>query len=159
VKKAPLFNSTWHGWYWQFIAVTVVLFGAIQTVADIWFHYWITTSMPLAVLVVTYLVVPRTKERRLANAVAGVILMFLVDLVLEFSLPSQPVIQTWKSLLALNGYVLVFGLLMAYVFLRVTRYSERKRGEMEAKRSREQAPAKPTQPAVRRHRWKKKPKR
>lgn len=161
MKKSFGLNQTWRGWHWQFILVIVVVLGALQTVADIWFRYPLTTSMPLAILLTIYLVVPRTKEQGLANTIASVILMFLVDLLLQFSLPLPANMHaTTLSLLEMDAYVLVFGLIMAFVFLRLTRWSDKKRIEMENKRSRTSNTAtKPEQVRVRRHRWKKKPKK
>lgn len=154
-------NGVWRGWHWQIISLMVVGLGALQTVAAIWLHYPVTTSMPMAMLIVIYLVVPRTKERQLANTLAAVVAMFLVNLLLEFSLPSPTVKVGWIALLEMNLWMLIMGLLMAFLYLRVMRWSERKRVQMEDRRRSRETPAKADRPTVnvRRHRWKKKPKK
>lgn len=154
-----------YGIYWRMVGLTVLLIAVLQLLAFYAFHYPFTTSMPLAVLLVTYITVPRTKERRLLNAVLGVVLVFVIGLVFELLLQGlDPTLQklpgpsTWGFWLN-NAFYLVFGLLMSYVFLLVTQWSERKRVQMEEKRAREQAPNDRPTAQVRHHRTKKKRKR
>ena len=152
-------NRVWRGWHWQLILIVVVGIGIIQAVADVWFHYSVTLSIPMAVLLTIYLVVSRTNVKRLANTLAAVVLTVLINVLMQALFPIPKAAGGVKQLAISDATMLFFGLIMGFVFLRMTMFSERKRAELDEKRTREKATTKKPQVTVRHHRWKKKPKR
>lgn len=154
-------SGVWKGWHWRYVSITVLVIGLLQAIAYLTFHYDLVTSLPIAVLSVSYLVILRVKERRLGNALASVIAMFVLGVILQVSL--QHYGYTWhgtKFLIWVQGdaWTLVIGLVMAYAYLRLTQWSERKRGELDAKRADKTKSTSTVQP-VRRHNKKRKKKR
>ncbi|GGI96324.1 hypothetical protein GCM10010885_02460 [Alicyclobacillus cellulosilyticus] len=150
-------QGIWNGWYWRFLALLVLAVAVLQSLAAAFLHYPITTSLPLALLVVAYMTAPRVKERRLANTLAGVVAMFLVNLLLEWVFDRALLLKEgWLVVAEANGFALAVGLAMAYLYLRLTIWSERKREELESRRRQQDAEA---PPPVRRHRKKKKRRR
>jgi membrane-bound ClpP family serine protease len=151
-----------NGWYWRFVGLTVLSIAALQIVLKLTLKYDLVQSLPLALLVVSYIILPRVEERKLGNAIAGVVAMFIVNLVLLPTFELDLMKQVWQAHIfwqfaALNLLLpLLLGLVMAYFYLRLTQWSERKRAELEAKR---RASAEPEQRPVRRHHRKKKKKK
>ncbi|KPV43220.1 hypothetical protein [Alicyclobacillus ferrooxydans] len=152
-----------NGIYWRFLSIAVVAVAALQVVAKYALHYPISQSLPLAELVVAYLVIPRAKERRLMNAIIGVLAAFVIGVLLEIFVPGemQTAIAKHQLMTYIKFYVLfplLLGLVVAFAYLRLTEWSEKKRATIEAKRNRERADSAPP-PPVRRHSKKKKKRR
>ncbi|MCL6517753.1 hypothetical protein [Alicyclobacillus sp.] len=155
--------GVWRGWYWRLMAWTIVAVVILQVAAYYLVpnHYPISQSMLLAMLVVSYIVIPRAQERRLANALVAIAITFVINLILE-----AVVERGWQTAAAthqlgpyveLNVLYLVFSFAMAYIYLRLTQWSDRKRAELEAKRRAERAKDEPVRRRV--HSKKKKKKR
>lgn len=145
-----------NGWHWRTLAITVVAIAALQVILDLaTSKYNIVMTTPIAVLFVGYLVIPRIKERRVGNAVVGVLAIFAIDLILQVTLDAHgktPV--TGAIFLEENAMSLLLGAFVVFGYTRMTAWSDRKREEREAKRRGEAAPAQNHPP--RRHHSKKK---
>lgn len=144
-----------NGIYWRFLSISVLGVAVLQVVAKFAMRYPISASLPLAELIVAYLVIPRAKERRLTNAIIGVLAAFVIGVLLEIFLPGemQAAIAKHQVMSYIELYMLfplLLGLVVAFAYLRLTEWSEKKRASIEAKRNRERADSAPT-PAVRRH--------
>ena len=153
-------KGVWNGWHWRYVSLTVLALAVLQVVAFYAFHYPLLSSLPIAVLSVAYIVILRVRERRLNNALLAVVATFVIGLVLQLALEAKgqafhgkQAAGFWET----NGLTLVMGLVMGYAYLRLTEWSERKRGEMEAKRAKSAGSMSSTSP-VRRHSGKKKKK-
>jgi membrane-bound ClpP family serine protease len=132
-------NGVWNGWHWRLVGSTVAIIAVLQLVMKYAMHYPLVQSLPLAVLIVVYIVVPRLKQRRLANAVAGVVASFIIGAILELTLENyfnlavhQGVV--WQLVLTNLVFPLLLGLVMAFAYVKLNAWSERKRMETEAKR-------------------------
>lgn len=148
--------GVWNGIHWRFVGITVVAIAVLQVIASFAFKYPVLMSLPLALLVVSYLVIPRVKVRRLMNAMIGVVAMFIIGVLLELFVDGNPMVaaQTAKvtplNYVESNGFALVLGLVVAFAYLKLTEWSEKKRAQSEARRSAERAVSEPARP-VRRH--------
>ncbi len=155
---------TWKGWRWRFVGLTVLSIAVLQIVMLFTLKYDLVQSLPLAVLIISYIIVPRVEERKLGNAIAGVIAMFIVDVILLLAFEFNLFKQAWQmhvfwQFIGLNLVIpLLLGLFLAYFYLRLTRWSEKKRAEIEAKR-RASAAASESRPVRRHHKKKKRKKR
>ncbi|MCL6453148.1 MAG: hypothetical protein K6T78_05900 [Alicyclobacillus sp.] len=143
-------KGVWNGIHWRFIGLTVVVLAALQVAGQYLARYPVLESLPLAVLIVSYIVIPRVKERRLANALTGVIAMYVVGLILEAvfdwrSVQSALAQHAVWNLVELNVFPLLLGVLVAFAYLRLTEWSERKRAEAERKRRQEKGVPEPEQ--------------
>jgi hypothetical protein len=153
----------WKGWRWRFVGLTVLSIAVLQILLLFTLKYDFVQSLPLAVLIVSYIIVPRVEERKLGNAIAGVIAMFVVDLILLLAFELNLWRQAWQmhvfwQFVGLNLFApLVLGLAMAYFYVWLTQWSEKKRAEIEAKRRAREAESEPR--PVRRHHKKKKRKK
>lgn len=152
-------SGVWKGWHWRYVSITVLVIALLQALAYLTFQYNLVSSLPIAVLSVSYLVILRVKERRLANALVAVLASFVIGVILQISL--QHYGYTWHGQqflywLQSDAWTLVIGLVMAYAYLRLTQWSERKRGELDAKRAATTKASTPT--PVRRHHKKRKKK-
>ncbi|MBX5436574.1 MAG: hypothetical protein IRZ33_05080 [Alicyclobacillaceae bacterium] len=153
-------KGIWNGWYWRLVGATVGALLALQVIAYYTVAYPITTSQVLAEMMVIYVVAPRVRERRFGNTVAGVILVFLLGLLLQLVLPVPPGSRAGAgapdprtaAFWELELVALVTGVVLTYLFLRLSAWSDRKRAELEAKRRAEQSPP----PQRHRHHSKKK---
>lgn len=144
-----------NGIYWRFLGLSVLAVAALQVVAKYALHYPIVQSLPLAELIVAYLVIPRAKERRLMNAIIGVLASFVVGVLLAIFVEKdlQQAIAAHQLVPFLELYIafpLLLGLVVAFAYLRLTEWSEKKRSQIEEKRNRDRAGSEPT-PPVRRH--------
>lgn len=132
-------GGNWKGIHWRFIGMTVLAIAVLQVIAQYAVHYPILESLPLAVLIVSYVVIPRVKERRLANALTGVVASYVIGLILECVFDWSEILTAIQkgavaNLLELNVFPILLGLVVAFAYLRLTQWSERKRGQMESKR-------------------------
>lgn len=126
-------KGIYNGWHYRFVGIVVALLAVLQILAHMTLKYTVATSLPLAVVVVSYIVAPRVKERRLANTIAGVLGIFVIDLLLEvFWEHAQS--PSMANFLELNGFALVMGIVLAFLYLKLTQWSEKKRAELDAKR-------------------------
>jgi hypothetical protein len=155
-------SGVWKGWHWRYVSVTVLVVGLLQAIANLTFNYDLVSSLPIAVLSVSYLVILKVKERRLANAMAAVIATFILGVILQVSL--QHYGYTWHGQKFLywvqsDAWTLAIGVVMAYAYLRLTQWSERKRGELDAKRAAKSQQPSTTQPVRRHHKKRKKRRR
>lgn len=147
------------GWHWRFVGLTVVAILFLQIVADYLLKYRVVTTVPLGVLFAAYVIIPRIKERRLGNALAGAIAVFIVDVILEIVLDyhgTQFAAANRSAFLQFNVYALLLGIAVCYGYLKLTQWSERKRDQMAERRRNE---ARPTGQAPRRHHSDKRKKR
>lgn len=156
-------NGVWNGWSWRFVGLTVLAVAVLQVILKLAMHYQLYASLPLAVLIVSYVIIPRVKERKLANAIVGVIATFIIGVILELALEMDLLQQAAAShmltqfVLMNMGFPLVLGLLMSYMYLRLTQWSDKKRLQMEAKRRATNATT--SSPPIRRHHQNKKRKK
>lgn len=153
-------SGVWKGWHWRYVSITVLVIALLQALAYLTLKYDLVSSLPIAVLSVSYLVILRVKERRLANALAAVLSSFILGVILQVSL--QHYGYTWHGKqflywLQSDAWTLVIGLAMAFAYLRLTQWSERKRAELDAKRATTAKSSTPT--PVRRHHKKRKKRR
>ncbi|QSO45925.1 hypothetical protein [Alicyclobacillus mengziensis] len=144
-----------NGIYWRFLGISVVGVAVLQVVAKYAVHYPIYQSLPLAELIVAYLIIPRAKERRLTNALVGVVAAFVVGVLLDFLVEKSPqlAMQQGTFMQFLELYILfplLLGLVVAFAYLRLTEWSEKKRSALEQKRNQDRASHEPA-PPVRRH--------
>jgi len=146
-------NGIYKGFYWRYIILVVLAISALELVALYAVHYPMVTSLSLAVLIVSYVVIPRTRERRLANAIASVILTVIVGVVLQIIFDRQSVaVYHLAGVVELDALALLLGLVVAYLYLRLTMWSERRRAQVDAKRSSNaKSGSKTVQPPQRRH--------
>jgi hypothetical protein len=88
-------------------------------------------------MVISYLVIPRAKERRLLNALLGVAAMFVLDLALEIFAEHDLTVALHSGQLGqfiqLNVFGVLLGVAVAYAYLRLSLWSEQKRMDREAK--------------------------
>jgi hypothetical protein len=156
-------NGVWNGWSWRYVGILVIGIAVLQLAVWYEFKYPIIQSLPLAVLIVSYLIIPRVKERRLGNAIAGVIATFIVGLVLEITVEHN--LQTFMhkgqlmGFVELNVFPLLLGITVAFVNLRMTLWSEKKRDQLAEKRRLETAGKSASTLQQRVHRTKKKKRR
>ena len=146
----------WKGWYWRYVSLTILAIAVLQVIAFYVVPYDLLNSLPIAVLSISYLVILKVKERRLANALVAVALAFVLGVVLQLTLeyhglPHGKQLGFW---LQSNGWTLLMGGLMAYAYLRLTQWSEKKRTQLEAKRKSEKVAERP-QPQKRNHKKRK----
>lgn len=132
-------GGIWNGLHWRFTGLVVLAIAVLQVIAQYAVHYPILESLPLAVLIISYVIIPRVKERRLTNALIGVIASYIVGLILELSLNRNEILlaihqHAVPNLLELNVFPLLLGVVVAFAYLRLTEWSERKRSQMETKR-------------------------
>ncbi|QSO53287.1 hypothetical protein JZ785_05280 [Alicyclobacillus curvatus] len=144
-----------NGIYWRFLGISVVGVAVLQVVAKFALKYPIFQSLPLAELIVAYLIIPKAKERRLTNAVVGVLAAFVVGVLLDFFVERSPQLAMSQGTFIqfIELYILfplLLGLVVAFAYLRLTEWSEKKRAAIEQKRSQERAGKEPA-PPVRRH--------
>lgn len=126
-----------NGWHWRTITLTVAAIALLQVVLDqMTRHYSVVATAPLGVLFVGYIIIPKVKERRVANALVGVIAVFVIDLILQLGLDFHglPPAGSQRLFLEDNLMSLVLGALVCFGYTKLTEWSERKRGEREAKR-------------------------
>lgn len=150
----------WKGWHWRTISITVAAVAILQVIAYYLFKYNLVSSLPIAVLSVSYLVILRVKERRLANALVAVAAAFVAGVILQVALQHYGMTlhgAEFNFWLQSDLWTLAMGLVMAYAYLLLTQWSERKRAQLDAKRSVGKAPSR-TQP-VRHHNKKRNGKR
>jgi small-conductance mechanosensitive channel len=143
-----------NGIYWRFLGLSVIGIAVLQVIALYAMHYLISQSLPLAELIVAYLVIPRAKERRLTNALIGVLASFVIGVLLEIFLEKdlQAAIASHQVMSYVEMFVLfplILGLIVSYAYLRLTEWSEKKRATLEEKRRKERAETAPV--PVRRH--------
>ncbi|SFU89230.1 hypothetical protein [Alicyclobacillus macrosporangiidus] len=161
--NAPTTPGVWRGWHWRLMAWTIAVIVVLQVAAYYFVpnHYPIVQSTLLAMLIVSYVIIPRAQERRLANAFVAIAVTFLIDLALEALIERgwQTAAATHQLLpyVELNALYLVFSFAMAFIYLRLTQWSDRKRAELEAKRRAERMKDEPVRRRV--HSKKKKKKR
>jgi hypothetical protein len=148
-------SGVWRGWYLRYGILVVAAIAVIQVVIWLAFKWSIFQNTLLGLLIVVYLMAVRAKERRLANMMVAVGVLFVVDLLLQVYVERLPAAQgfTWTSFVQYNGMYLAIALVWSYLYLRLLEWSERKRNEIEARR---RAEAEPERPRVRHHRKKKK---
>ncbi|GMA52346.1 hypothetical protein GCM10025857_37030 [Alicyclobacillus contaminans] len=138
-------KGVWNGWYWRLIGGATLAIAALQLLLKGIIHYPLFSGLPLAVMIIVYIIVPRAKERTLANAIVAVVVMYVVSAALAFGFEWNTVAlyaaHHLLPLFILQELVipLLLGVVLAYVYLRLSRWSDRKRAEIEAKRRQEQA--------------------
>jgi len=130
-------TSKWRyqGWAWGYVGLTVLAVAVLQVIAKFAINYPLINTGQLAVFVVVWFIVPRIRERRLGNTLAGVILVFVLDLILQLLLDPKSFTTHLMQTLQLNGFILATGLLIGYLYLRLSTWSENKRAQMDAKRN------------------------
>ena len=152
----------WKGWHWRTISLTVAAVAVLQLIAYYLFTYDLVSSLPIAVLSVSYLVILRVRERRLANALVAVGGAFIVGVILQIALQHYGTTlhgAKFAFWLQSDLWTLAMGLVMAYAYLMLTQWSERKKAQLDAKRSADKAPTRARTQAVRHHSKKRKGKR
>ncbi len=148
-------KGVYKGWYWRFVGLAVLGVILLQIISFYTIKWPILESTQIAMFLVIWLVISRIQERRLANAIAGSVLVFVIGLVLQFTL--DPLVARtspgvfWKS----NLMILVVSILLAYLYAKMQGWSERKRDQLEAKRKEKMGVTKTDRPPVRTHRKKK----
>lgn len=152
-------KGIWNGWYYRLIGTVVLVVAILQVLAQYLLkNYPIVTTVPVAIVIVAYLIIPRIRERRLGNAILGVVVAFVVDVILELVLPLPNGAHFPRSVVVQsNALALVMGIVLAYLYLKLTIWSEKKRLELEQKR--QESLGAPKKPPVRHHRKKKKKRR
>jgi hypothetical protein len=152
-------KGIWNGWYYRLIGIVVLAVAILQVLAQYLLkNYPIIMTVPVAIVIVAYLIIPRIRERRLGNAILGVVAAFVVDVILEFVLPLPNGVHFPLGVVVQsNALALVMGIVLAYLYLKLTIWSEKKRLELEQKRQENMGT--PTKPPVRHHRKKKKKRR
>lgn len=128
--------SKWRyrGFAYGYVGLTVLAVAILQVIAK-FSGYPLINSGQLAVFVVVWFIVPRVRERRLANTLVGVIAIFVIDLILQLSLEFRAFTAHLSQSLELNGFILVTGLVIGYLYLRLSVWSESKRAQLDAKRN------------------------
>ena len=156
-------TGIWKGFYWRFIAITVASLAVVQVLGFYFGHFFLTQTLPFSVLVTIYMVVPRAKERRLANALVGGAAAFVIGIVLQLAFQyhwtEELQAQQWPLFWEQNLFTLVMGTSLAVLYLRVTEWSERRRAKWDAKRAIERPAADSAAAVRRRNTGKKKTKR
>jgi hypothetical protein len=144
-------SGVWRGWYLRVLAITVVVIVALQLIAKYTVHYPLLYTLVMAEMIACYFIVPRVKERPIANALAGVIALFVINMVLQLEL-EWPILHQvgWNGVLIEDGLALLLGVVWSVMYHRLNEWSERKRAEAEAKR-RQQAQSEEPPPDRRGH--------
>ncbi|QQE77017.1 hypothetical protein [Alicyclobacillus sp. SO9] len=151
-------KGIWNGWAWRLVGLTVLVISALEFIAVITVKTQIISSLMLGVMVVSYWVIPRIEERKLANAIVGVVATVIIGFILQMALheqnamigkPPRPV--GMMGILQTDGLTLVVGIIMAYLYLRLTNWSQRKRAELDTKRSQKAASSSTSAPQRRHH--------
>jgi hypothetical protein len=147
--------GVWKGWYWRYGALAVAAIAILETAIYLAFKWSIFQNTLLGLLIVVYLMAVRAKERRLANMMAAVAVLFVIDVLLQVYVERLPSASgfTWSSFAENNALYLVIALVWSYLYLRLLQWTERKRSELEARR---RAETESERPRVRHHRKKKK---
>ncbi len=131
-------NGVWRGWHLKTLAVTVLSLVVLQLIAKYAVHYSLLYTVALAEIIACYFVVPRVKDRPVANALAAVMALFVINLVLQFELEWSVLAQVgWRATALEDGFALLIGLVWSVLYYRLNAWSERKRAEAEEKRRRE----------------------
>lgn len=128
--------GVWNGWHWRFLTILVIAICLLELIAYEVVHYPMDTSVMLGALIVVYAVIPRLKERRVAHSIIGVVAVVIITTALEGYFEPNLLVGKigFEDFLMGNGLALVVGILMSYLYLRLTDWSARKRGQTEAKR-------------------------
>lgn len=120
------------------------------------------TSLALAMLLTPYIIIPRTKTRRVIQGTLGGVFAGIVTMIFLFVFANA---RYWPARnVVLSGFVgYLFGTLaVAWLFSFVSQWTEKKRLELEAKRGAQPARSKTKtleKPRVRVHRYNRKKKR
>ncbi len=148
MRDSAYSNGIWHGIYWRFIGGSVLALILLQWLGFRYLHYPVLQSVPVVLMVISYLVIPRAKERRLLNALLGVAAMFVLDLALEVfaehDLTAALRVGQLGQFIQLNAFGLLLGIAVAYGYLRLSQWSEQKRMAREAKRKADREGQAPT---------------
>src|SRR5579875_4073564 len=147
VSELTSSKGIWNGWYWRYVGLTVLVVAILQVVSHYTIRWPMMQSTQLAMFIAMWFIVPRVQERRLANTLVGVILTFVIGVVLQLTLDQQFTLSHGVSyFLEQNLIMLLVGVLLAYAYLKLSMWSERKRKEREARYRQTQASAKPERP-------------
>ncbi|MCL6631605.1 MAG: hypothetical protein K6T63_03155 [Alicyclobacillus herbarius] len=131
-------SGVWRGWHLKTVGLTVISLVVLQLIAKYAVHYPLLYTVALAEIIACYFIVPRVKERTVANALAGAIALFVINMVLQFELEWPILAQVgWRGTLLEDGFALLIGLVWSVLYFRLNAWSERKRLEAEEKRRKE----------------------
>jgi membrane-bound ClpP family serine protease len=149
-------NGVYNGWHWRYIGIASIGVVLLQIISFYTIHWPILESTQIAMFIVLWFIISRVRERRFLNGLAGTIVVFIVGLVLQFTIDpvtkQMPTREFWQS----NITIFAISILLAYLYTKMQAWSERKREQMEAKRRGKMAASKPDRPQVRVHRKNKK---
>lgn len=133
-------NGIYKGIYWRYIGLITLALSALEVVAHYALKYPLISSLGLAEVVMVYLVVPRTKERRLTNAILAVVATEVVGIILQLFLGTGELAKYKLSgVVGFDAFSLALGVVAAYLYLRLSIWSDRKRAETDAKRAQNNA--------------------
>jgi hypothetical protein len=150
-------NGVYKGWYWRYIGIATIGIVLLQVISFYTIHWPIMESTQIAMFIVLWFIISRVRERRFLNGLAGTIIVFLIGLVLQYTVGiaqtrQMTTLSFWQS----NLMILVVSVLLAWLYTKMQLWSERKRAQMETKRRDKMATTSQEHPQVRVHRKKKK---
>ncbi len=148
-------KGVYKGWHWRNIGLTVIGVTILQVVSFYTIRLPILQSTQIAMFLTIWLIISRLHERRLANGLIGMMIVFIIGFVLQFTIDPATKRLPLHSVLQTNLMVLSVSALLAIILTKMQGWSERKRATLEAKRKQKMSASKPEyKPAVRVHRKK-----
>ncbi len=149
-------NGIYNGWHWRNVGIASIGVVILQIISFYTIHWPILESTQIGMFIVLWFIISRVQERRFLNGLAGTIIVFIIGIILQYTIdPATKHMSTlafWQS----NLMILVVSILLAYLYTKMQGWSERKREQLEAKRKEKMSASKPERPQVRVHRKKKK---
>lgn len=148
--------GVWNGWYWRYITMTVLVLAILQVIALYAFHYQILFSSQFSMIVMMWLITPRVEQRKYANTVVAIVAMFLIGIVFQLTLTKNELqTMTPSGFVIQNVTTLVIAILISYLYVRMSVWSDRKRAAIEAKKRSDKGSSTPERPQRVHHKKKK----
>lgn len=123
---------------WKLIGLSVAGISVLQVIAYYAMKFPLIQSLSLTVLLVSYIIIPRVKERKFANAVVGVIGVWIIGVLLEVGLEKYWTFGKGTGqilpFIEMCVYPLLLGIVVSYGYMRLTNWSNRKRSEIDARK-------------------------
>lgn len=154
-------QGIWHGWYWRFVSVTVIVLAILEIVA---FYlskgkYSFIMSGEFAMFVSALLVVQRAKQHRTLNVLIAVLATYIINLIFQLTLDYGGSMHYGvRSFIQQNAVIGFIGILFCVIYARTTAWSDKRRRQVDEKRREKQATTEETHEVVQQrvHRVKKK---
>jgi hypothetical protein len=122
------------GLQWKLIGLSVAGISVLQVIAYFAMKFLLIQSLSLTVLLVSYIIIPRVKERKFAHAVVGVIGVWIIGVLLEVGLEKYWTVVGQLPFIEMCVYPLLLGIVVSYGYMRLTNWSNRKRSEIDARK-------------------------